>query len=110
MALVALAFERVVRRGVQQRPGLGVAQGRRLAFVSLGFGPLNPTHRVVADRIGLAEVIEQGATQAAIWPNRDARVDNDHALFRAKIKRSEPWVRLPGGWLLASRAPPDFPK
>jgi hypothetical protein len=55
---VALALERVVRRGVQQRPGLAVAQGGRLALVAFGFGALDAAHRVVADRVDLAKVIK----------------------------------------------------
>ena len=56
---VAFAFERVLRRRFQERPGLAVAQGGRLAFVLIRFGALDPAHRVVAHRVDLAEVVKQ---------------------------------------------------
>jgi hypothetical protein len=55
---VALALEGVGRGRFQERAGLAVAQRRGLALVPLRFGALDPAHRVVADRVGLAQVIK----------------------------------------------------
>ena len=51
--------ERISWQRLQQRPGLAVAQGRRLALVILCFGALDPADRVVADRVDLAEVVKE---------------------------------------------------
>jgi hypothetical protein len=56
---IAFAFQRVRRGRFQQRPDLAVAQRRRLAPIVIGLGALDPADRVVADGIGLAEVVEE---------------------------------------------------
>jgi hypothetical protein len=55
---VAFALKGVGRGRLQERAGLAVAQCRRLALVPLPLGALDPAHRVVADGVGLAQVIK----------------------------------------------------
>jgi hypothetical protein len=66
---VALAFERVFRRGLQQRPGLAIAQRRRLALVVVGLGAFDAADGVVADRINLAEMVEERGDRGQLAPD-----------------------------------------
>jgi hypothetical protein len=56
---VPFPFEGVGRGRFQERAGLAVAQGGRLALVPFRFGALDPAHRVVAHGVRLAEVVEE---------------------------------------------------
>ena len=66
---VALAFKRIGRRRLKQRPGLAVAQRRRFAFVRFGFWALDPADRVVADRIDFAQVIKERGNRGELAAN-----------------------------------------
>ena len=56
---VALRLDGFVRRRRQKLAGLMIANCRRRAFAALGFGPLDAFDRVVADRVLVAEILEQ---------------------------------------------------
>jgi hypothetical protein len=46
-------------RRFQKRTGLAITQGRRFAFVRVGFRAFDSAHRVVSDRIGFAQMIKE---------------------------------------------------
>jgi hypothetical protein len=48
-------------------------QGRRLAFVIVGFGALDAAHRVVADRVKFAEVVEERGHRRQLAPDGTGR-------------------------------------
>ncbi len=54
---VALAFEDVGGRRIEEQPRLRVTQLPRLAFAGLGLRALDALDRVVRDRVGLAQVV-----------------------------------------------------
>jgi hypothetical protein len=66
---VALALEGVGRGRLEQRPGLAVAQRRRLALITLGFGALDAADRVMAHRVDLAEVVEERGDRGQLAPD-----------------------------------------
>jgi hypothetical protein len=66
---VALAFEGAGRRRLQQRPGLAVAQRRRLAFIVVDFWALDATNRVVADRVNFAQVVKERGDRGEFAPD-----------------------------------------
>jgi len=56
---IALFLDGFVTRRCQQFARLVVAKCRRLAFAAFGLRPLDAFDRVVADRVLVAEILEQ---------------------------------------------------
>ena len=74
MARVALALEGVGGRRIEQRPGLGIAQRRRLALAGgLDRRALHTADRVVGDGVALAQVIEERGQRRELAPDAGGR-------------------------------------
>src|SRR5271168_72818 len=56
---VPYTLQRVRGRGLQQSPGLRIAQGGSAALIVVGCGPLHTVHRIADDRVALTEIVEQ---------------------------------------------------
>jgi hypothetical protein len=69
MALVALAFEGVFRRRLQERPGLAVARAPASCPRCYRPWPFDAAHRVVAHRVGLAQVVEERGNGRELAPD-----------------------------------------
>ena len=67
------ALERGFGRRVQQPPRLGVRQRRGQPLGVAGPRPLHPVRRVVADRVLLAQVVEQGRQRRELAADRGRR-------------------------------------
>jgi hypothetical protein len=81
---IALAFEGVGRGRVQERPGLAVAQSRGFAFVAFGLGAFDAAHRVVADRVHLAEVVEERSHRGELSADGTGRQAAALEVFKAR--------------------------
>ena len=66
---VPFSFQRVAWRRVEQRARLRVAQRRCPAFARFGLRAPNAAHRVVGDRIGLAQVVIQRSQGGELAPD-----------------------------------------
>jgi hypothetical protein len=70
---VPLILDRVPLRRFQERTGLGIAQGRRLAFIRSLAWPLDAGHGVVGDRVGITEVHKERGEGREGAPNTCVR-------------------------------------
>lgn len=68
-----VTLKRVLRGRLPQRPGLAAAQRRRLALIVIRFRPFDAADRVMADRVHLAVMVEQGSNGRQLSANRAGR-------------------------------------